>query len=99
MYRFTYKNEEYYYNPENPIITGMDPDTGEMLEGDKLRDVLGMTDEEAQRCHATGLLNELRCKRDELIKETEKKIINHQITDNEKYLLYHKLTTLKNISQ
>ncbi len=36
---------------------------------------------------------------DELIKETEKKIINHQITDKEKYLLYHKLTTLKNISQ
>ena len=71
MYRFTYKNEEYYYNPENPIITGMDPDTGEMLEGDKLRDVLGMTDEEAQQCHATGLLNELRGKRDELIKETD----------------------------
>ena len=46
MYRFTYKNEEYYYNPENPIITGMDPDTGEMLEGDKLRNVLGMTDED-----------------------------------------------------
>ena len=71
MYRFTYKNEEYYYNPENPIITGMAPDTGEMLEGDKLRDVLGMTDEEAQQCHATGLLNELRGKRDELIKETD----------------------------
>ena len=71
MYKFTYKNEEYYYNPENPIITGMDPDTGEMLGGDKLRDVLGMTDEEAQQCHATGLLNELRAKRDELIKETD----------------------------
>ena len=71
MYRFTYKNEEYYYNPENPIITGMDSSTGEMLVGDKLRNVLGMTDEEAQQCHATGLLNELRGKRDELIKETD----------------------------
>jgi len=71
MYKFTYKDEEYYYNPENPIITGMDPDTGEMLEGDRLRDVWGMTDAEAQQCHATGLLNELRAKRDELIKDTD----------------------------
>ena len=71
MYRFIYKDQEYYYNPENPIITGMNSDTGEMLEGDKLRNVLGMTDEEAQQCHATGLLNELRGKRDELLKETD----------------------------
>ncbi|RPG29021.1 MAG: hypothetical protein CBB72_016475 [Muricauda sp. TMED12] len=30
-----------------------------------------MSDEEAQQCHATGLLNELREKRDELLKETD----------------------------
>ena len=71
MYKFTFKGEQYDYNPENPAIVGMDPATGEMKFGDKLRDILGMTDEEAQQCHATGLLNELRAKRNELMKETD----------------------------
>lgn len=71
MYKFTYNNEEYDYNPENPAIIGIDSETGEMQFGDKLKTILGMTDEEAQQCHATGLLNELRGKRDELLKDTD----------------------------
>jgi len=63
MYKFTYKNEEYYFNPENPEPS-MNLETHEMEYGDKLRNVLGMTDAEAQQCHATGLLNELRGERD-----------------------------------
>ena len=71
MYKFTYKSEQYDYNPENPVILSMNHETGEMEFGDKLKTVLGMTDEEAQQCHAEGLLNELREKRDELLKETD----------------------------
>tara|TARA_B000000557_G_scaffold258255_1_gene252465 strand:+ start:1418 stop:1756 length:339 start_codon:yes stop_codon:yes gene_type:complete len=71
MYKFTYNNEQYDYNPENPVIIGIDSETGEMQFGDQLKTVLGMTDSEAQQCHATGLLNELRGKRDELLKETD----------------------------
>ena len=63
MYKFTYKDEEYYFNPENPEPS-MNLETHEMEYGDKLRNVLGMTDAEAQQCHATGLLNELRAERD-----------------------------------
>jgi len=63
MYKFTYKNEEYYFNPENPTPS-MNVETGEMEYGDKLKTVLGMTDAEALECHAEGLFNELRAERD-----------------------------------
>ena len=63
MYKFTYNNEDYYFNPENPE-PGMNLETGEMEYGDKLKTVLGMTDAEALQCHAEGLLNELRAERD-----------------------------------
>ena len=71
MYKYTYKNKEYTYSPENPAILGMDIETGEMKFGDPLKTVLGMTEKEAEECHATGLLNELRAKRNELLKETD----------------------------
>ena len=35
---------------------------------------------------------------DSLITEAEKKIIDDQISDKERYLLYYKINTLKNIS-
>ena len=60
MYKFTYKDIEYTYSPENPVILGIDDKTGEMKIGDPLKTVLGMTQKEADECHATGLLNELR---------------------------------------
>jgi len=63
MYKFTYKDEEYYFNPENPVPS-MNHETGEMEYGDKLKTVVSMTDAEALQCHATGLLNELRGERD-----------------------------------
>jgi hypothetical protein len=63
MYKFTYKNEDYYFNPENPEPS-MNLETGEMEYGDKLKNVLGMTNAEALQCHAEGLLNELRGERD-----------------------------------
>ena len=63
MYKFTYNNEDYYFNPENPEPS-VNFETGEMEYGDKLKTVLGMTDAEALHCHAEGLLNELRAERD-----------------------------------
>ena len=63
MYKFTYNDEEYYFNPENPEPS-MNLETHEMEYGDKLRNVLGMTEAEALQCHAEGLLNELRAERD-----------------------------------
>tara|TARA_R100000657_G_C4540796_1_gene17350 strand:- start:42 stop:395 length:354 start_codon:yes stop_codon:yes gene_type:complete len=71
MYKYTYKNIEYTYSPENPVILGIDDKTEEMKFGDSLKTVLGMTQKEAEECHATGLLNELRAKRNELLKETD----------------------------
>ena len=63
MYKFTYNNEDYYFNPENPEPS-VNFETGEMEYGDKLKTVLGMTDAEALQCHEEGLLNELRAERD-----------------------------------
>lgn len=69
-YKFTYNNEEYNYNPENPVPY-YNPETENMEYGEKLRDVLGMTDEEAATCHAEGLLNEIRFERDRRLFETD----------------------------
>ena len=70
MYWFKYNNETYTHNPEFEMLLGTNED-GSFILGDRLRDYLGMTDEESAACHAEGLLNELRHERDELIKQTD----------------------------
>ena len=69
MYKFTYKNTVYTFNPINPIP--FLKDNGEVDFGERLCDSLGMTEEEVASCHAEGLLNELKAKRNELIAETD----------------------------
>lgn len=68
-YYFYYKGERWDFCPEFPVIS---PDeNGEHQLGEKLRDHLGMTDEEAKACHKEGLLNTFRPEREKLLKETD----------------------------
>ena len=71
IYKFTYNDEEYTFNPELEVPK-LNIETGEMEFGpETLKEQLGMTDEESAAAHAEGLLNEVRGKRDELLKETD----------------------------
>ena len=71
MYRFKYKDEEYTFNPEFKVPK-YNIETKELeFEPQTLKEQLGMTDEDVIACHAEGLLNELRGKRDQLLKESD----------------------------
>ena len=68
-YWFEYGGERWDFSPELPIIS---PDeNGDHAFGPKLRDHLGMTDDEAKACHKEGLLNTFRPEREKLLKETD----------------------------
>ena len=70
-YKFIYKGEEYTYNPELEVPF-YDFNTQKMTFGPQtLKEKLGMTNEESSACHAEGLLNELRGKREQLLKESD----------------------------
>lgn len=69
MYYFKFNNNTYTHSPFIPIITGFDNSVP--IQGDILKDVLGMTEEQAQLAHIEGLKNEIRVKRDKLLAESD----------------------------
>ena len=70
MYKFNYDGKEYNFNPELEVPY-MDPVTNELSFGDKLRNILGMSDEEVLSCHTEGLLNQLRFERNKKLIECD----------------------------
>ena len=69
MYYFKFNSTSYYHSPHLRVILGWE--NNEPILGDSLKNVLGMTEEQAAEAHAEGLLNELRAKRDALLAETD----------------------------
>lgn len=69
MYKFEYNGVSYAHSPYLSVVLGFD---GSMpILGEPLKDVLGMTEQEAEAAHAEGLLNELREARNKLLAETD----------------------------
>jgi len=70
IYKYEFNGQTYTVCPDAKALTS--DENGVMFIGeDTYQTLLGMTDEEATACHAEGLLNQLRCKRDYLLQETD----------------------------
>ena len=70
IYKYEFNGQTYTVCPDDKALTT--DANGEMVVGeDTYQTVLGMTDEEAAGCHAEGLLNQLRCKRNYILQETD----------------------------
>jgi hypothetical protein len=70
IYKYEFNGQTYTVRPDAKALT-TDENGGMVIGEDTYQTVLGMTDEEAAACHAEGLLNQLRCKRDYLLQETD----------------------------